>query len=142
MIDVNDIFNLFPNSGSKKEEVIEEVVDITSSPKYWLGMHKKLVLNHINFKKKALKFFKESNHELDIEDVKKAGEYVAYNKAWYYIKKINLSDKNHILDIIEYGDDLLETSLELAIQYFQDIEEYEKCAHLLKILKKSQEFHL
>ena len=107
-----------------------------------IGMHKKLVLNHINFKKKALKFFKESNHELDIEDVKKAGEYVAYNKAWYYIKKINLSDKNHILDIIEYGDDLLETSLELAIQYFQDIEEYEKCAHLLKILKKSQEFHL
>lgn len=142
MIDVNDIFSLFPNSGSKKEEVVEDIVDITSSPKYWLGMHKKLVLNHINFKKKALKFFKESNHELDIEDVKKAGEYVAYNKAWYYIKKINLSDKNHILDIIEYGDDLLETSLELAIQYFQDIEEYEKCAHLLKILKKSQEFHL
>ena len=60
MIDVNDIFNLFPNSGSKKEEVIEDIVDITSSPKYWLGMHKKLVLNHINFKKKALKFFKES----------------------------------------------------------------------------------
>lgn len=142
MIDVNDIFSLFPNSGSKKEEVVEDIVDITSSPKYWLGMHKKLVLNHINFKKKALKFFKESNHELDIEDVKKAGEYVAYNKAWYYIKKINLSDENHILDIIEYGDDLLETSLELAIQYFQDIEEYEKCAHLLKILKKSQEFHL
>jgi hypothetical protein len=31
MIDVNDIFNLFPNSGSKKEEVIEDIVDITSS---------------------------------------------------------------------------------------------------------------
>ena len=142
MIDVNDIFNLFPNSGKRKEEIIEEYVDLTSSPQYWLGMHKKLVLNHINFKKKALKFFRESNHELDIEDVKKAGEYVAYNKAWHYIKKIDMDDKNHILNIIEYGDDILETSLELSIKYFQDIEEYEKCAHLLKILKKSQEFHL
>lgn len=134
----NNIFNLFDEG---RDEKVEGYYNITTSPEYWLGMHKKLVLNHINFKKKALNFFRESNPELDIEDIKKAGEYVAYNKAWAYIKNIDMKNEIHVLNIINCGDDLLETSLELSIKYFQDIEEYEKCAHLLKILKKSQEFN-
>ena len=79
--------------------------------------------------------------ELDIEEVKKAGEFVAYNRAWFYISKINMKDKNHIEGIVSYGDVELETSLELSIKYFQSLEEYEKCAHLLEILEKSQEFN-
>ena len=140
MIDVNNLFNLFPY-GEDEEGEMESCIDITITPKYWLGMHKKLVLNHLNFKKKAVRFFKISNLELDIEEVKKAGEFVAYNRAWFYISKINIEDENHIDDIVSYGDVNLETSLELSIKYFQSQEEYEKCAHLLKILQKSREFN-
>ena len=139
-IDVNILFNLF-HSNDMDEASVGNYTNVTITPEYWLGMHKKLVLNHLNFKKKAIKFFKQSNMELDIEEVKKAGEFVAYNRAWFYISKINMKDKNHIEGIVSYGDVELETSLELSIKYFQSLEEYEKCAHLLEILEKSQEFN-
>tara|TARA_B110000977_G_scaffold197463_1_gene280042 strand:- start:396 stop:812 length:417 start_codon:yes stop_codon:yes gene_type:complete len=137
MIDVNGLFNLFPNS--KDEEKSGEIsTNIKITPQYWLGMHKKLILNHINFKKRAINFFSKSELELDIEDVQKAGEFVAYNKAWSYITMIDMNDEYHIDCVVRFGDEVLETSLELAIKYFQELEEYEKCAHLLKILKKSK----
>tara|TARA_R110000744_G_scaffold1818_1_gene6506 strand:- start:1127 stop:1558 length:432 start_codon:yes stop_codon:yes gene_type:complete len=139
-IDVNILFNLF-HSNDMDEASVGNYTNVTITPEYWLGMYKKLVLNHLNFKKKAIKFFKQSNMELDIEEVKKAGEFVAYNRAWFYISKINMKDKNHIEGIVSYGDVELETSLELSIKYFQSLEEYEKCAHLLEILEKSQEFN-
>ena len=50
MIDIKNIFNLF-----SKEEDLEGVVDtktlneLKTSPIYYVGMWKKLVLNHINF---------------------------------------------------------------------------------------------
>lgn len=140
MIGIEDIFNLFP--GGDENEDNTTYVDITSTPIYWLGMHKKLILNHINFKKKVISFFKKNNDELDIADIEKAGEFVAYNRAWSYIKKINMENEDHVADIVSYGDDALNCSLELAIKHFQNTEEYEKCAHILKVLKKSQEFTL
>tara|TARA_B110000211_G_C14009405_1_gene522381 strand:+ start:794 stop:1222 length:429 start_codon:yes stop_codon:yes gene_type:complete len=142
MIDVNNLFNLFPGSEGEDTETYANYMDLTATPRYCLGMHKKLVINHINFKKKAIKFFKQSNMELNIEEVKMAGEFVAYSRAWFYINKIDINNEDHIDDIISYGDVTLETSLELSIKYFQELEEYEKCAHLLKILNKSQEFKL
>ena len=72
--------------------------------------------------------------------MQEAGEFVTYNRAWSYIKQIDINDNDHVEAISLYRDDALETTLELGIKYFQNLEEYERCAHLLKILKKSQEF--
>ena len=49
-------------------------------------MYKKLILNHVNFNKKLAEFFQKSNKDLDINDMKEAGEFVTYNRAWLYIK--------------------------------------------------------
>ena len=41
---LDNIFELFsPNNIDGKDE---ELVDFTKSPTYWVGMYKKLVLNH------------------------------------------------------------------------------------------------
>lgn len=143
MIDVENLFNLFPegNEDSSSEEK-STFIDFKTSPIYRLGMYKKLVLNHINFNKKILKFFKSADVELDVEDMKEAGETFVYMKAWTYIENLNIEDVKHIEAIEYYSDEFLDTSLELGISYFQEGEEYEKCAHLLLILKKSQEFSI
>ena len=67
-------------------------------------------------------------------DVKEAGEFVTYNRAWSYIKKINLSKKEHIKGIEVYDDEYFGTALKSGISFFIKTEEYEKCAHLQKIL--------
>ena len=38
------------------------------------------------------------------------------------------------------SDEYLDTALELGIHYYEPVEDYEKCAHLKKILDKSKEF--
>lgn len=136
-MDIDGIFELFPPSEDDGGGNINVDIDFTKTPIYWVGMYKKLVLNHTNFNKKVLKFFKEANHELDIQDMKEAGEFVVYSRAWYYIKNINIEDVEHLSAIHKYSDEYLDTSLDLGINYFQHQEEYEKCALLKKILDKT-----
>lgn len=142
MIDVDNLFNLFPEDDVESENSTNTYIDFKDSPIYWLGMYKKLILNHINFNKKVIKFFKDANSELDVEDMKEAGEFVTYNRAWTYADRINCKNPSHIEAIKHYSDEFLETSLELGIAYFQNSEEYEKCAKLLKIFNKSKLFSI
>ena len=52
MIDVDNLFNLFPFDGDDDEVYIS----LTEKPMYKLGMYKKLVLNFLTFKKKVITF--------------------------------------------------------------------------------------
>jgi len=137
-MNVENIFSLF-SKDENLDGVNEKVhVDFTQTPIYWIGMYKKLVLNHINFNKKVIKFFKNANQELDMEDMKEAGEFVIYNRAWSYINKIDIDHPDTLLAIDKYSDEYLDTSLKLGISFFEQHEEYEKCALLVKILQKSK----
>ena len=133
-MDLSKIFELF----NEKEEVENEdenpYVDFKSSPLYWVGMYKKLVLNNSNFNKKIVKFFKDSDDDLDVDEMSEAGEWITYQRAWEYIKDINLKNENHITIIKRYSDEYLETSLKLGISYFEGKEIYENCALLKGVL--------
>ena len=135
-MDINNLFSFFLEGDEEGEEIII-TDDLTITPQYWLGMFKKLILNHINFNKKIVKFFTESNSELDVDDIKEAGESIVYNKAWGYIIKIDCENASHVEAIEQYSDEFLNTTLNLGLSYFQGEEEYEKCAHLFKTLNKS-----
>ncbi len=135
MVNLDHIFHLF-NSNDDLEGIDNGTVhvDFKNTPTYWIGMYKKLIINHINFNKKIIKFFQKSSKELDLGDVKEAGEHVTYNRAWNYIKKIDISKKEHLKGIDVYADEYLDTAIKLGISFFIETEEYEKCAHLQKIL--------
>ena len=51
MINLDNIFSLF--STNEELDGVNSVVqmDFSQTPIYWVGMYKKLVLNHINFNK-------------------------------------------------------------------------------------------
>ena len=57
-----------------------------------------------------------------------------------YIKNIDINHKDHISAIEKYCDEYLDISLKLGISFFEQLEEYEKCALLKQVLDKSQEF--
>lgn len=139
MGNLDDIFGLFSHGDNDlSTDNKTTYIDLKSSPVYYVGMYKKLILNHINFNKKVLSFFKKANEEFNIEDIKEAGEFVTYNRAYTYIKKLDVEDEAHIEAIQHYTDEYLDTSLELGINFFQQCEEYEKCAFLLQVLNKSK----
>jgi len=135
MINLDNIFHLFSSNDDLDGIDNSNIhIDFKNTPIYWVGMYKKLILNHINFNKKITKFFKKSDDGLDLNDVQEAGEFVTYNRAWSYITKIDISNKEHIKGIDNYSDKHLNASLKLGINFFIETEEYEKCAHLQKIL--------
>jgi hypothetical protein len=139
-VDVNKIFGLF---GSKDENPKPDLgtnqdmsyllEDFKKHPMFWVGMFKKLIYNHKVFNTKALNSFKDMDEGLDMNDVEAAGEFIMYNRAWYWINKIDINNELHQESIAYYADKILLTYTKVIILYFQKLEEYEKCAHLKKI---------
>jgi hypothetical protein len=107
--------------------------DYKQHPMFWVGMFKKLIYNHKVFNAKILKSFKDLDGELDMNDVENAGEFIMYNRAWYWINKIDIKETLHQNALTHYADEILLTYTKVVILYFQELEEYEKCAHLKKI---------
>ena len=135
MINLNNIFHLFTSEDNLDGiDTSTTLIDFKNTPIYWIGMYKKLILNHITLNKKITEIIGKSNKEFDLRDIEEAGSHLAYNKAWGYIKKIDIKNKEHTKGIESYRDKYLDKTLKLGINFFVETEEYEKCAHLQKIL--------
>jgi hypothetical protein len=140
MVDINNIFELFSEGDDLDgKNNSTTYVDFKETPIYWVGMFKKIILNHNNFNKKVIQFFKKANEELDLDDVKEAGEFVVYNRAWSYIQNVDIHTDLHIKSLEKYTDEYLDVALKLSIHFFEQQEEYEKCALLKSILDKVEE---
>ena len=138
-VDVNKIFGLFNEDENPKynsdsnQDMSYLLEDYKQHPMFWVGMFKKLIYNHKVFNAKILKSFKNLDGELDMNDVENAGEFIMYNRAWYWINKIDIKESLHQNALTHYADEVLLTYTKVIILYFQELEEYEKCAHLKKI---------
>ena len=74
---------------------------------------------HHIFHQKLAAFLKQEKSNVDVEETKQASQFTVYNRAWYYISKINLQDKKHLEAIMDFKADPFISSLEDAIKYFQ-----------------------
>ncbi len=140
MIDKNKIFQLFDDNGNEiRIANVKQVNDFLSGPYAKIGMFTKLIQNHKVFHLKLEKFLKKEQPNYNVEDTKEASEFTVFNRAWTYIKNIDIDNEDHLQAIINMEKKVFYTSLQSAIQYFQNEEEYEKCAHLFKIQKLVKE---
>jgi hypothetical protein len=145
-VDKDKIFDLFSPSDDENKKFVDTsemsylVEDYKNHPLFWVGMFKKLIYNHKTFSKKVIQFFEKMNEELDLFDVENAGEFIAYNRAWYWIEKVDLSLEYHQEALHFHSDEILLSSVKFAISYFEESEEYEKCAHLKKIQNLVESF--
>ena len=139
-MDINRIFNLFGsddgdfegtlNDGFEREDEFEE---FKTTPLYKIGMFEKMILNHNNFSHSVKNIFKQSKDSINIPEVEEAGEYIAYFRAWFYIRELDLSDSCWMEGLLLRGNDYLTTAVKMAIHYFESLEEFEKCAFLKSI---------
>ena len=79
--------------------------------------------------------FKTPKDDYGMDGMDEVGEYIAHHRAWSYIKDCLIDDEVWQGSLQIQHDDHLETSVKLSISFFEDAEEYEKCAHLVKIQK-------
>jgi len=136
-VNKDKIFELFEgeNEISPQELSSTTLDEMMKHPYAKIGMFTKLIINHFVFHQKLQKFFEKEGAQFDIEKTKEASEFTVYNRAWSYIKQVNVEDEYHIKAIEEFEPITFNKALQNSIWYFEDREEYEKCAHILKIKK-------
>jgi transcriptional regulator with PAS, ATPase and Fis domain len=138
-MDIDKIFSLFegdePNSLREKAQQIDVTLNYKNHPLFWVGMFKKLIQNHQTFNDQLLNFFDKLDEELSTVDIDKAGEFLVFNRSYEYIQKVDPDNLVAQEALFRFADIHLKVALELSINYFQEYEEYEKCAHLKKILQ-------
>jgi hypothetical protein len=133
---LEDIFSLFGFSDDGKEDLkrIEVELDMfKDTPHFKLGMFHKLIMNGNLFSKQVIKFFSKADPGLDANGIDQAGEYMMYTRAWFWIEQVRIRKKEWKEALKQYASEDFAVSVKLSISYFEDIEEYEKCAHLKKI---------
>ena len=126
----NEDENGFPHAGFLTYKSIGE----ENHPRYYIKMFVKLVQNYTTYNKQLVRFFGSSDPKLDTREIQETGEFMLYGRAYEYLKNIDIQDKYHIKVLFEEADIELEQSLFKALKYFEEEEEYEKCAVLKKYL--------
>ena len=131
----DSIFNLFDDNIPQESEVNTRTSlnDFIKSPYAKIGMFTKLILNHEVFYQKLQKFLKEEEPNYNSSSTKEAGDYAVFNRSWHYIKDIDINNIEHIEGILDFNSKMFCKALQDAIFYFEHCEQYERCAHLLKI---------
>ena len=134
MIDPEKIFKVFnPDEFEGKEDTY---FDFYQTPTFKLGMFKKIILNQKSMSAKLEEMIEKMPEIRDLLAVDDdAGEFVTYARAWAYIKDLDISDTKTQDGISAFfNDDYTITACKLGIHYWEEREEYEKCAHVKKIL--------
>lgn len=135
-MDINKIFNLFNKVEidtplDEKFKAANELMNFQETPVFWVGMFKKLILNNSVFNTQLLKFLQQTDSEL--KDIELAGEVVVFLRSWFYISKIDLTIRLHYDAVKMFSDENLLACCKLAVSFFEEREEYEKCSHIKKI---------
>ena len=135
-MDINHIFNLFggdPKKYSDKPPTTINMADFEKTPSYKIGMFKKIILNQHIFQKKLIDMFKTPKDDFGMDGMDEVGEYIAHHRAWSYIENCVIDNEIWQDSLSIQNDENLETAVKLSISFFEELEEYEKCAFLKKI---------
>ena len=137
-MDINSIFNLFGGDDKRYTDESPSTINMADFEKtstYKVGMFKKIILNQHVFQKKLINMFQTPEDDYGMEGMEEVGEYIAHHRAWGYIKDCLIDDELWQGSLQIQHDDHLDTAIKLSISFFEDIEEYEKCAFFVKIQK-------
>jgi hypothetical protein len=131
-----ELFKIFEDEDIDKKSIVQHR-NILS-----IGMFIKIITNHQVFHKKLEAFFKQEVQDYDVNITEQVSRGTVYNRSWFHINQLDITDSLYEDILYKFNYDQLYHSLTSAIQYFEELEEYEKCAFLHKIqiiLEKGKE---
>jgi len=132
MMDIDKIFKLFNNENKEKEAHFNFEEHPLYSLKMFIKIHqKKNSLNNI-IKSNITPSFSQVLQSSDTNEEDLA-EYVANVRAFHYLNKLNLTSEIDIEILKENSSDELIKYLDYSREFFESLEQYEKCSFLKKV---------
>lgn len=130
MISKDKIFDLFEDKEANSVVIHEDFMD-NSFVK--IGMFNKIIQNNEIFFQKLKNYYQKNNITYNLDDVLIYSKFVTYNRAFFYISQIDINNTIHTDALACYDFNILIKNLTQSISFFEEREEYEKCAHLFNI---------
>ena len=132
-MNLDNIFNAFEDNTPLNEKAA--LLDLQKTQAFKLGMFKKIIWNQKNMDAKlnALREHMPELVEFMAIGEDEVGEVVTHTRAWAYIKDFNPDSEQGIDATRIFSDQHTLTACNLAINFWEEKEEYEICAHIKKI---------
>lgn len=128
-MNINKIFEFFKS----EDETNNTTQIVLDGPVMWIGMFKKLILNYETFTKQIINLFRMSNQDLNMDEIERASSYMVYTRAYENIAQLDINNPIHLEAIKSYSDKFFKDAIKISLNYFESIEEYEKCFVLKSI---------
>ena len=93
-----------------------------------------LILNYNAYHKQLLSFFDKSDEDIDVGGIEEASKKMLHERAFSYLKKIDLKDDYHLEILRDQSSSQLKEAINKTIKYNEENEEYERCAFFKKFL--------
>lgn len=132
-MNLNNIFNAFNDDVNAPLNEKAALLQFQESQAFKLGMFKKIIWNQKNMEKK-LEQFKEFMPDIAkmIDVDPNASELITHTRAWTYLKEFDPTSEQGIEASHIFSDEYTVTACNLAISFWEEREEYERCAHIKK----------
>ena len=143
-MDLDNIFNIFDSFSNDEENQFNDetslLIDFSNHPLFWISGFNKILQQHLFFKNYTIKEFGKISPDINIKELEKAGGALMFQKAWEYISNIDVNKSLHIDYLKVKASKLFIENLQITIMFYEELEEYEKCALLKGIENKVNEF--
>jgi len=127
----DSIFSLFDSESENPSETpTKEITNLSEHPYVLMGLFTKMILKGEAAIKNSVDFLKAINPDVDIDNVKELNTYMVFTNGFAHLQKLTLEDPKHQETLLQQANDEFILACNKSIQYFSDLEEYEKCAYI------------
>jgi hypothetical protein len=128
------VFGLFQDSEDKSEGKVKEIVDFSDHPYIFMGMFTRIIFRGDVLNDQVIRFFTEIDRDLDKVNLEQLNKNLIFNRAYSYLKQLDLQNSFHVDTLLEKADDNFLQASTLALDHFLELEEYEKCSFIKNII--------
>jgi hypothetical protein len=134
-MDPNSIFSLFDSEPENQEKKFsKEITNLSEHPYVLMGLFTRMILKGEEAIHNTMDFLKtislDANYDTELNS--KLSRFMLYKAGFDHLSKLSLEDPFHQEVLLEKaGVDFL-TACEKSIMFFQEREEYERCAFIKK----------
>jgi hypothetical protein len=144
-LDINKIFGQFDSSSNNgrfdnksfnyyNPRTLPSVDE--DHPRYFVRMFWKIITNYLSYGKQLTNFFDATDSSIPMQEIEYIGEKMMYARAYSFIEKVDINDKYHQKVLKKENYEKLIMAYKMSIEFYENEEEYEKCA----LLKKQLDF--
>lgn len=132
-MNLDNIFNAFGDNAPLQEKAA--LIMLQETQAFKLGMFKKIIWNQKNMDAKLEALKKHMPELVEFMSISngEVSELITYTRAWVHIKDFDPTSEQGIDASLIFSDEYTVAACDLAINFWEEQEEYEKCAHIKKI---------